>query len=407
MEPEWSLCHFRQASPTFSAMADLRIEQPITVRCSSRRHQVKLDPRRFWRRAACPICRAEVDRWRMQRMWGLLRADASAGRRSPVVVISWAALLGALLVASGLHLLGDRHWIGTAVLFAGRWPWIVPALIWLAIVLLLRPRPIRRAVIPATAAALIILFWVMDFRTGWRALIPAGESPRIRVMTFNTNGDGLVANRLDLILQEWSPDVLALQECGLAMREALKALDGWFVDVEIGCLASRFPVDSIAKMPRDHFQPVEGAAIVTRYHLQAPHGPLVVTNIHLETARHGLERLLTRERGATGAVSDNTTLRDLESEQARRWVTAGGGPAVVLGDFNMPIESAIYRKHWGDFTNAWNRAGRGLGHTKDTGWILLRIDHVLSDNTWRPVAARTGPSYGSDHWPVIVDLIKR
>lgn len=407
MEPEWSLCHFRQASPTFPAMADLRIEQPITVRCSSRKHQVKLDPRRFWRRAACPICRAEVDRWRMQRLWGLLRADASAGRCSPVVVISWAALLGALLVASGLHLLGDRHWIGTAVLFAGRWPWIVPALIWLAIVLLLRPRPIRRAVIPATAAALIILFWVMDFRTGWRALLPAGESPRIRVMTFNTGGDSLFKGRLNQILDQWSPDVLALQECGERLRTEMVALDGWHVDAAVGCLVSRFPIESIAPMPRDQFRRVRGAAIVTRYRLASPAGPLVVTNLHLETARHGLQRLLKRERDATGAVDDNTTLRDLENEQARRWVDSGGGPAIVLGDFNMPIESAIYQGHWGDLSNAWNRVGRGFGHTKKTDWMLLRIDHVVSDRNWRTVSAMIGPSYGSDHWPVIADLVKR
>lgn len=323
-----------------------------------------------------------------------------------MVWISWTMLLSAVLVVAGLHLLGDRHWIGTAVLFAGRWPWILPGLIWLVIVMLLRPRPLRRALLPATAAVLVVLFWVMDLRTGWRTILPVGDGPRIRVMTFNTNGDPLVANRLGLILEQWSPDILALQECGPAMREALTALEDWHVDAELGCLAARFPIDSIAPMPRDHFQPVEGAAIVTRYHLSSPAGPLVVTSVHLETARHGLERLLTQERDATGAVTDNTMLRDLESEQARRWVNAGGAPAIVVGDFNMPIESAIYRRHWGDLANAWNRAGRGLGHTKDTGWILLRIDHILTDTRWRAVAARTGDAYGSDHWPVVVDLVK-
>ncbi len=324
-----------------------------------------------------------------------------------MVLVSWAACIAALLVAGVLHLLGDRHWLGTTVLFAGRWPWIIPVLAWLAIVLLVRPRPLRRALLPAGVAVVIVLFWVMDFRTGWRAWLPVGDGQRIRVMTFNTNGDGIVANRLGLILEQWSPDVLALQECGPPQREALDALEKWFVDTDVGCLATRFPIDSIAVMPREHFQPVEGAAIVARYHLQSPHGPIVVTNIHVETARHGLEQLLLREENATGAVNDNTTLRDLESQQARRWVDAGGGPAIVLGDFNMPIESAIYRQHWGDFSNAWNRAGRGFGHTKDTGWILLRIDHVLTDGGWRAIAATVGPSYGSDHWPVIVDLLKR
>lgn len=388
-------------------MGNPRATATVTVRCPSRRHQVKLDPRRLWARAACPICRTEVDRWRIQRLVAITRSDLIAGRHSPIVLLSWGVFLLALLAAGVLQFLADRHWIGTVVVFAGRWPLLIPTLGWLLVVLLLRPRPMRRALIPATGAVLIILFWVMDFRTGWRALLPAGDGARLRVMTFNADGDGVVANRLALILEQWSPDLLALQECAPSMREELMALEGWFVDATIGCLASRFPIDSIAPMPREQFQPVEGAAIVTRYHLRTPDGPIVLTSIHVETARHGLERLLTRQRDATGAVTDNTTLRDLENEQARRWVDAGGGPAIVAGDFNMPIESAIYRRHWGDLTNAWSRVGRGLGRTKNTGWIRLRIDHVLTDGEWRPVTARTGPSYGSDHWPMVADLVRQ
>ncbi|HET9134427.1 MAG TPA: endonuclease/exonuclease/phosphatase family protein [Gemmatimonadales bacterium] len=372
---------------------------PRPVPCASGQHRVRLDPQRYWRSARCPVCRAPVDRWRVRRAVELVWPE----RWTRPVQVSWAAFGAAVLVLVTLYGLGDRQWLGTTILFAGRWIWLVPIVGWLLVLLAWRPRPLLPSLVPTLAAAWVVLFGVMDLQTGWRALWPS-SGPTIRVLTFNVAGRAEVAQRIPLLLERWAPDVAVFQECGPALVAELQQLEGWTVETTEGCLATRGTLDRVEAMPRENIRAAEGAGLVVRYRLRVDDRPLVVTSIHLETARHGLERLLVGANDATGAVEDNTTLRDIEHLQARRFIAAGGGPAIVAGDFNVPDESAIYRRHWRDLTNAFATAGRGFGYTKDTGWIDLRIDHILVDDAFRVVGAWVGESIGSDHAPVIADL---
>jgi len=55
-------------------------------------------------------------------------------------------------------------------------------------------------------------------------------------------------------------------------------------------------------------------------------------------------------------------------------------------------------------TDAFSRAGFGLGATRLNGWIRVRIDHVLTGPGWYADSVKLGPDLGSDHLPLIVDL---
>jgi endonuclease/exonuclease/phosphatase (EEP) superfamily protein YafD len=98
-----------------------------------------------------------------------------------------------------------------------------------------------------------------------------------------------------------------------------------------------------------------------------------------------------------------------ESRSARAKIgRSPSAPFVVAGDFNLPVESAIYRADWGDLGNAFSMCGRGFGHTKFTGLFGIRIDHVLMSAQLRCVDARVLSSpYGGDHAPLVVDLVIR
>ena len=69
-----------------------------------------------------------------------------------------------------------------------------------------------------------------------------------------------------------------------------------------------------------------------------------------------------------------------------------------------PVDSAIYRRDWPRFQNAFSQAGWGLWGSKMTRWFCVRIDHVLASNDWRVVRAWLGPRIHSDHRPLIADL---
>lgn len=184
-------------------------------------------------------------------------------------------------------------------------------------------------------------------------------------------------------------------------------------------------------MPRAEFARVRqlgygGTALVSRYLILHPTRPFYVVNLHLETARKGLEQML----GSDGLLPDggglpqtlpftqgsdrfeaNALIRRRESQRASAWAArdARTSPVVVAGDFNLPVESTIYRESWRSWMNAFEARGRGFGYTKSEGSLLrIRIDHILATRQWfRVSGAWLGPDVGSDHRPVIADLMFR
>jgi endonuclease/exonuclease/phosphatase (EEP) superfamily protein YafD len=324
--------------------------------------------------------------------------------------LSWAYFAASVLLAAILWGLGDRWWVATILLFIGRWIFLLPLAVLVPAAFAFR----RRAIVPLSFATLVILDPVMGLRTGWRAWLPRQAGGSIRVVTFNTdNGDG-VASGLPVILETWDADIVAFQECGPRLTEAVQHVPGWHHHEEHGlCVLTRFPINSAKVMDRSAFERVKldeaagigGSADVVRYDLQLPQGSITFAVLHLETPRKGLEGL------AEGwsmfdlqRLKSNTELRDVESEVARRWVDQGRGPTLVVGDFNTPIESRIFQEHWGDLADAFSQTGVGFGMSKYNGWIRVRIDHVLMSPAWRADRVRMGNSFGSDHLPVIADL---
>jgi vancomycin resistance protein VanJ len=79
-------------------------------------------------------------------------------------------------------------------------------------------------------------------------------------------------------------------------------------------------------------------------------------------------------------------------------------PLVVAGDFKLPPESQVFRRHWGDLHDAFAEAGFGFAWTKETSWDRARIDHVLHDRDWTCYWCRVGPAVGSDQRPLIAHV---
>jgi endonuclease/exonuclease/phosphatase (EEP) superfamily protein YafD len=98
-------------------------------------------------------------------------------------------------------------------------------------------------------------------------------------------------------------------------------------------------------------------------------------------------------------------LRANESAKVSRWIAGFSGPKIVMGDFNMPIESRIWRRDWADLADSFSAAGCGFGFTKISekrGWSYgARIDHVLSSPPWLCQTCLVAGDIGSDHLPLI------
>jgi len=324
--------------------------------------------------------------------------------------LAWTYLAAALIVATLVWSIGDTTMLGTVLLFMGRWVFLLPLVLLVPAALLYH----RLLLAPLAVAALVILGPVMGLRTGWRRILPAPAGTPMRVVTFNADGGEFVAQMIPTLLLQWKPQVLAIQECGEMLSSVVQRVPTWmpgwheFVGTDL-CLLSHYPIREAKVMDRSQLDRVKqseekefgGAGYVVRFVLETPSGPIRVVNLHLETPRKGLEGLMERD---LRRLEMNTEIREIESNLARSWASEGTGPLLVLGDFNTPVESRIFQRHWGDLADAFSVAGTGFGMTKYNGWIRARIDHVLASDDWHVDHATVGRDLHSDHRPLIVDL---
>lgn len=296
----------------------------------------------------------------------------------------------------------------------------------------------RRALLPLGLGLAMVLGPIMGGRAAWQSAfsrLPLSAPPgALRVVSYNAQGGLRVANTLREMVAALHPDVVALQECGDVMWDSVQVVHEFFHARAGGvCSMSRWPIVAVDSMPRADIARAAGlgyggAGIVVRTRIASPFGQFDFVNVHLETARKGLfaflgnnSRLLAllgvtemrsrRVLNARGTAEDrfeaNAFVRNRESERAARWSAPNADvPVIVAGDFNMPTESTIFRRHFGSFTDAFEATGTGFGWSKNEGALLhIRIDHVLSTRTApRPIGTWLGADYGSDHRPVIADL---
>ena len=330
------------------------------------------------------------------------------GDHSPLTRwLTWISLgyLGITLITwLALRVASESVLPVTAYLYGPRWVLLVPALV-LAILAIMKRRAL---LVPIAVGALIVLGPIMGLRLGaGDASVASADAARLRAVTINAGGLGLSTFGLAVLMREENPDIVAIQECSEVVAEYVRELNDWYTHETPGmCLISRYPIARAEVMDRKVFERVQetgrgGSSQAVRYQLAGPRGLIYVANIHLETARKGLGGLLSLD---TRAVAENRMLREIESQQIFAWLRPFAERLIVLGDFNMPVESEFYRAAWAGYRNAFDEVGRGYGMTRNTRWIRARIDHVLTGDEWAPVRARVGPDVGSDHLPMIADL---
>lgn len=357
-------------------------------------------------------------------------------------IIAYASLLylvSAVIAWGLLHFTSEVALPGTLIAYGPRFVLLWPlALLAPAALILARP-----ALLPLLVALWIVVVPVMGARVSFNTLfadaMPAQPVPgTFRVVTFNTEGGGALVYRLTDLLSDLAPDVLLMQECGEQLGTVVDSqnTDGWY-SVRYGslCTMSRWPIEKMEVLGQEAVARsaqfgIGGTGLVMRAYIKSPHGTLVAMNLHLETARHGLEGLLSPEgivpdnpfssnsrasapRAATVAENEqrferNVITREVGSARASDWAASVPDSVmlVVGGDFNIPVESTIFQRHWARFTDAFESVGNGLGWSKSEGrWLRIRIDHLLTrPNGLQPVNIRLWADYRSDHRPVLADF---
>lgn len=322
--------------------------------------------------------------------------------------LSWGYLILAVMLWLAMLIAGDHWWPATLVLFGPHWLMLLPLLVLFP----LAAWKNRRMILPLVAALIIVIGPIMGFTLPLDKARPS-SGHLLRIISCNLQNGTFDLPAFNALIENSRPDIVALQEC--PANQKIKALEGWNHLCEGDLhIFSRFPVirgDFRKALVPLHSWPRTCFLYCT---LSTPAGNLTFATVHLPSPRYGLQNILDR----TTLVSlqrktqliDETAYRRKTSEDIAGIVALLPSPKIIAGDFNMPVESVIYRQVWSGYSNAFSRVGLGFGRTERANIhglaLAVRIDHILTGEGLVPQICEVGPDVGSDHLPVIADVAR-
>ena len=317
--------------------------------------------------------------------------------------------IGVLAVWLAIRFAGDRWWPATVALFFPRWVWGVPALGLLPLTLIFR----RRWSWSPFVFGLTALFALSGFRAPlWR---PAPGNQSFRIVSANLHNGEADGRVLNDFLQKTQPDVVALQEYDRRTKLPYIHQPGWHIaQFSHMVLASRWPVtlvpgrllDDGKATPNEYKLDTEIWAIAVPYDIEMPGGPVRVISLHLASPHQALG-LMRRERDlAVDLLKSNSARRALELKALRSEADDMGGKVILVGDFNTPSDSPIFRDAFSGYQDAFDSIGFGFGTSYAKHHTSLRIDHVLYGSDWKCRRCYTGNDVGSGHHALLADMTR-
>jgi vancomycin resistance protein VanJ len=329
-----------------------------------------------------------------------------SGRPSVLLLVCTLLYASALLGVSAANMSGpERWWFGSLNLYLPQWPWALPCMVIFPWYLM---SAWRWAWVPA-----LMMAWVfgplMGFSFGPARIAPRPSGTRLRVMTYNVkwgfrDADAVLAN-----VAQANPDVILMQDSAGATEGKLAALrkPGWSeLRLDQYTVLSRYPL----AQPAAQWLTPEHDHECLRCVLRIGSRDVTLYDVHLITPRWALGSFADNSAEGTLDIEQNANLRELEAFTLAGHIPSEKGPLILTGDLNAPVQSGACKSLFrAGLRDAYSEAGWGYGYTYGQSTALerpyMRIDHIMVSREWAVLNCREGASRGSDHSPVIADLV--
>jgi endonuclease/exonuclease/phosphatase (EEP) superfamily protein YafD len=308
-----------------------------------------------------------------------------------------------LLTALGVWAIlraGDTWPPATALMFGPVWLLLLPPAVLIPAAAVVR----RGALLTLIPALLVIAGPVMGFCVPWDRLgSPSTAGPQLRVMTCNMHHTAADPMDVMRLISEDQPDVVAIQEGDRVARSLKFPSPHWHIhNTPDLFLASRHPIRRAEVLSEPSDSP---RGSVARYELETPGGTVTLFSLHLATPRWALLRVAGGDREGLAELAANSAHRRAQSASVAAQAERVGGPLVLVGDFNTPPHSVLFREVWGGYADAFGSAGWGWGYSFIARRTVVRIDHILVGGGGRATRCWVGPNLGSPHRPVLADVV--
>ena len=258
------------------------------------------------------------------------------------------------------------------------------------------------ALIAITVCCLLYqAWWIIPYLAIYpnevKTAVVSDMTERIRIMTANVltpnrNTDGLIA-----LIREHNPHVFVTLETDAWWQERLDVLEDEYP------YAMKCPLDNLYGMHVYSRLPLEDCAI---QYLVEDDIPSMHALVVLPSGRKVRMHFLHPAPPSPTEHAESTE-RDAELLVVAKSVAGLDTPVIVAGDLNdvaWSTTTRLFRKISGLLDP---RVGRGMFNTFHVDYWFLRwpLDHLFHSRHFTLSFIRRLPSFGSDHFPVLVELV--
>jgi endonuclease/exonuclease/phosphatase (EEP) superfamily protein YafD len=324
--------------------------------------------------------------------------EASARRRHVfrTILAPWVRL--AVLGLAGAIIIGHLGDVWSPLDLAAHFQvqYLTAAALGVALCLLLRCR--RWAIVAGLcliATAWQVLPWYLPSDSVTAARAAGSGGPKIRLLLANVRTSNRRHEEVIALIDRWKPDVVVLQEVNARWLEAMEPIKRQLPHAVTAPRADNFGVAVYSR------RPLEDARIA---HL----GPAEVDSIIGVLNVGGAGATLVASHPVPPIGPRNARLRDAQLDAIADTVMQMRGPVLVVGDLNATMWSAPFRRLVAD--TGLGNARQGFGVLPSWPAVLpafarIPIDQCLCSADIEVVNCALGEPTGSDHLPLIVDVV--
>ncbi|MDO8861040.1 endonuclease/exonuclease/phosphatase family protein [Haliea sp. E1-2-M8] len=241
-------------------------------------------------------------------------------------------------------------------------------------------------------------WWILPYTRLWprEVLDTDGATPCLRLLTANVLTPNQHADRFLELVRQNNPDIFITLESDSRWQGYLDTLEGDYP------FSVKVPLDNLYGMHLYSRLPLSDTKVA---YLVQEDIPSIHAKVHLsDTVDLRLHVLHPAPPSPT--ENEESTERDAELVVVAQAVADETGPVIVTGDLNdvaWSTTTRLFRKISGLLDP---RVGRGMFNTYHAEHKLLRwpLDHLYHSDHFTVSELRRLPAFGSDHFPLLVEL---
>lgn len=251
----------------------------------------------------------------------------------------------------------------------------------------------------------LVVNWAIVGALYWPASTQfvGGAESSLKVLHFNLDRHNAQLEAIIAYLNAQTVDLMALQEITPTWAERLPALTHYRV---VGLEVRENSHGSALLVPQNSSAKMQVLAIETLHFPEDAPRPMLVGEFEVNKHRLAFLSLhVTRPRSQNTAAFQQQELGAIA--QWSQTVQAQGQALIVMGDCNSTPWAKGFRAFQRDGRPVNSQQGYGWQTTWMAGWpapLRIAIDHCLHSPGLVTVNRAIGPTLGSDHLPLIVEI---